>query len=329
MALSLRAMRYVQAALASGSITAAAKAMHVAPSAIAAALDQAEDAFGMALATRARAKGVFPTLAGRDVQRRIDDLLERYDSMLTDVSDLHSTLSGTLAIGYNAPIAPAFLPEICAPLLVAHPDVSLSLIEGDNTSVQKGLLDGRFDAIIFVAELPNPQIETQPLIFAPTYCLCRADHPMAASRAASVYEIAREPLILLDRPAAKGYYLELLEQSGEDLRIVATVNSTEMVRSLVATGVGVSLLNMRPRDVPPYAGRAIRCLPVSGSSSAVTLSLGFAPGPKRRLVQAFVDKCTDYCAGPEGAGLIVPMDTQDSAAQDGAQCADRPSIARG
>jgi DNA-binding transcriptional LysR family regulator len=310
LALSLRAMRYVQAALGYGSITAAAEAMHVAPSAIAAALDQAEDAFGVTLATRARAKGVFPTLAGRDVQRRIDDLLERYDSMLTDVSDFQSTLSGTLAIGYNAPIAPAFLPEICASLLAAHPGVSLSLTEGDNTSVQKGLLEGRFDAIIFVAELPNPQIATQPLIFAPTYCLCPADHPMAAGRAVSVSEIAREPLILLDRPAARGYYLELLEQSGEDLRIVATVNSTEMVRSLVAAGIGVSLLNMRPREVPPYAGHAVQCLPVSGSSSGVTLSLGFAPGPKRRLVQTFVDKCAAYFEGPEGARLTVPNSTQ-------------------
>jgi DNA-binding transcriptional LysR family regulator len=310
MGLSVRAMRYLQAALQQGSITAAAEAMRVAPSAIASALGQAEEAFGMALVTRARAKGVFPTLAGRDVQRRIDDLLERYDALLTDVSDLQSGLSGTLAIGFNAPISPAFLPEICAPLLAAHPEVSLSLIEGDNTSVQKGLLEGRFDVIIYVAELPNPQIATQPLIFAPTYCLCPADHHLAAGGRVSVSQMLREPLILLDRPAARGYYMDLLGQSGEEFRIIATANSTEMVRSLVAAGIGISLLNMRPREVPPYANREIRCLPVSGTSSGVTLSLGFAPGPKRRLVQMFVDKCTAYFAGPQGAELIVPIDTQ-------------------
>lgn len=306
MSLSLRAMRYVQAALRTGSITAAAEAMHVAPSAIAAALDQAEAAFGMALATRARGKGLFPTLAGRDVQRRIDHLLERYDAMLSDVSDLQSALSGTLSVGYNAPIAPAFLPEICAPLLAAHPEVTLSLTEGDNTSAQKGLLDGQFDVIIYVEELPNPQIATQTLIFAPTYCLCPVDHPLAACERVTVAQIVHEPLILLDRPAARGYYMDLLEQSGEAFRIVATANSTEMVRSLVASGIGVSLLNMRPRAVSPYAGRTIQCLPVSGTGSGVTLSLGFAPGPKRRLVQLFVDSCTAFFEGPKGAELIVP-----------------------
>lgn len=311
MTLSLRAMRYLQAVLKRGSITAAAEEMNVAPSAIASALNQAEDAFGMALVTRARAKGVFPTLAGHDVQRRIDDLLERYDALLTDVSDLQSGVSGTLAIGYNAPIAPAFLPEICAQLLTAHPDVTLSFTEADNTSVQKGLLNGQFDAIIYVAELPNPQIATQPLIFAPTYFLCPADHPLAAGKTVSVSQITHEPLILLDRPAARGYYMDLLEQTGEELRIVATANSTEMVRSMVASGIGVSLLNMRPREVPPYAGREICCLPVSGAASGVTLSLGLAPGPKRRLVQMFVDKCAAFCSGAEGAKLIVLHSSAD------------------
>ena len=305
MTLSLRAMRYVQAAMRQGSITAAAVEMHVAPSAIATALGQAESAFGMALVTRARAKGIFPTLAGRDVQRRIDDLLERYDAMLTDISDLQSSISGTLSIGYNAPIAPAFLPAISAQLLAVHSDVSLSFTEGDNTSVQKGLLDGQYDVILFVEEFPNPQIETQALIFAPTYCLCPADHSIAQRDVVSISQIVREPLILLDRPAARGYYLELLEQCGEELRIVATANSTEMVRSLVATGIGVSLLNMKPRNVPAYTGSAVYCVPLAGATNGVTLSLGFAPGPKRRLLQMFVDSCAVFFNEPTGADLVV------------------------
>ncbi|MEM9811926.1 MAG: LysR family transcriptional regulator [Pseudomonadota bacterium] len=309
MSLSLRAMRYVQAALRTGSIASAAEAMHVAPSAISSALNQAEAAFGVALATRARAKGVFPTSAGRDVQRRIDDLLERYDALLSDVSDLQSGLSGTLSIGFNAPIAPAFLPEICAPLLAAHSDLSISLTEGDNMSVQRGLLDGQFDVIVFVAEVPHPQIATHPLIFAPTYFLCHAGHPLAVEAAVPVSAIACEPLILLDRPAARTYYMDLLEESGLAPKIIATANSTEMVRSLVATGLGVSLLNMRPRDVPPYSGRGVCCLPVANASSGVLLSLGVAPGPKRRLVQTLIDRCQAYFDGPAAHGLVVQAET--------------------
>ena len=305
MPLSLRAMRYVQAVLHRGSLTAAAEAMHVAPSAIAAALDQAELAFGMTLATRARSKGISPTSAGRDVQRRIDDLLDRYDRLLSDVADLQTGFTGNLTIGYNAPIAPAFLPAIAAPILSDHPGLSLNLVECDNVSAQKGLLDGQFDVIIFVAELPNPQIETQPLIFAPTYCICSDYHPFAAQKSVSLSDIARQPVILLDRPAARLHYMELLEQSGQPFRIVATANSTEMVRSLVASGLGVALLNMRPRHVLPYAGKPVHTLPITGSHSGVALSLGYSPGPQRQIVQKFLLSCTAYFVGAASEGLTV------------------------
>ncbi len=307
MPLTLRAMRYVQTAIRLGNISAAGEAMNVAPSAIATALGQAEETFGIALVTRARSKGIYPTSAGRDVLRRIDDLLERYDSMMTDVSDLQSGLSGTLTIGYNAPIAPAFLPAITAKLRETSPDFTLAFVDGDNSAVQEGLLNGNSDVILFVEELPNPQIETLPLIFAPTYCLCPKDHPIAQGKSVSMDRVLQEPLVLLDRPAARTYYMELLEKTGEDFNIVATTNSTEMARSLVAAGTGVSLLNMRPGNTPAYAEGATACVPLAEAAHGLTISIGTAPGPKRRLLQAFIEACVSYFDSPAGAKLIVPQ----------------------
>ena len=306
MPLSLRAMRYVQAALKHGTITGAAEATHVTPSAIAAALDQAETALGVALVTRARAKGIFPTAAGRSIGRGIDDLLERYDTLITNVSDLQMGLTGNLAIGYNAPIAPAFLPALASHMLIAHPEVTFTFSEGDNVLVQKGLLDGQLDVILFVEELPNPQIETLPLLFAPTYCLCPVDHPLAKNDSLTVSQIVSEPLILLDRPAARSYYLDMLQQAGDDIRIVANANSTEMVRSLVASNIGISLLNMKPRDMPTYAGNNVCCLPINDSENGITLSLGIAPGPKRKIVQTFIESCVAFCDSPLATDLCVP-----------------------
>lgn len=305
MTLSLRAMRYVQAALRAGNISTAAEAMNVAPSAIAAALAQAEDTFGISLATRARAKGIFPTATGREVQRRIDDLLERYDGLLTDMSDLRNGVSGTLKIGYNAPIAPAFLASIAAQIVKSHPEVTLYFSEENNTSARSGLIEGQLDVILFVEEIPTPQIATRPLIFAPTFCICSKDHRLSQSPALTISEIAREPLILLDRPAARSYYMELLSQAEAPFKIVATANSTEMVRSLVSTGLGVSLVNMRPRDIPPYTGDHVRCIPLVGATNGVQFSLGFAPGPIRFLTQLFIDACSTFFDGPQGSDFIV------------------------
>jgi DNA-binding transcriptional LysR family regulator len=305
MNLSLRAMRYARTAILRGSIAAAAEELNVAASAVSAAIDQAEAAFGITLVTRARAKGISPTSAGRVILRRMEDLLDRYDAMLIDGAEMRTSLSGVLKIGYYAPIAPAFLPKIVASMMSENPGLSLSLEECDNARAQVGLIDGSFDVILFVADSPMPQIVVERLIHAPSYCLCSSDHRFARRSSVALDDLADEPLIILDRPVAKAHYLDLLESSGKPFSVVATVNSTEMIRALVGSGLGCSILNMRPVSNLTYAGDGTSCLPIESYSIGLTLSLGHVPGPRRRVVQAFSDACRAFFSAPEGRAMIV------------------------
>ena len=307
MDLSLRAMRYVRATMRLGSITAAAEELHVAASAVGVALDQAEAAFGLTLVTRARSKGISPTTAGRDVLQRIEDLLERYEAMLARSVELRSGLSGLLRIGYYAPIAPAFLPQILEPLISANPTLKVALDECGNPETQAGLLQGAYDVILFVAEDPVPQIEVTRLIHAPIYCLCAATHPFAQRESVTLLEVAAEPLVILNRPVVTTYYRELLERAGQTLNVVATATSTEMVRSLVGCGLGCAVLNMRPHIQRSYAGDDLVCLPISGEASGLTLCLGTIPGPSRRVIRAFSEACASYFSSYTSGGLVVAM----------------------
>ncbi|MFZ1726232.1 MAG: LysR family transcriptional regulator [Albidovulum sp.] len=305
MDLSLRAMRYTRMAMRKGSIAAAAEELNVATSAVSAALNQAEAAFGLTLVTRARAKGISTTSAGRAILQRIEDFLDRYEALLANGAEMRSSLSGLLKVGYYAPIAPAFLPRILHPLVAANPELTLSLEECDNVQAQAGLLAGSYDVILFVADLPLPQIEVTRLVQAPSYCLCRADHPFAGRASVSLREVAAQTLIILDRPVATAYYRELLEREGQKLKVAATANSTEMVRSLVGTGLGCSILNMRPSIKHSYAGDAIVTVPIEDVASGLTLSLGVTAGPVRRIIQVFSEACLTYFATDAGQDLVV------------------------
>ena len=63
--------------------------------------------------------------------------------------DLKQVLSGTLRIGYYAPIAPAFLPDVILSCVPNPKDVVLHLQERDNDSAQEGLLNGTYDAFFY------------------------------------------------------------------------------------------------------------------------------------------------------------------------------------
>jgi DNA-binding transcriptional LysR family regulator len=296
MAISLKAMEYFTTALRHGNISKAAAELNIAASAIGSAIDQIETAFDLTLTIRQRSRGIAANASGRHVAQKFERLLEDYAAVLTEGADLKQALSGALRIGYYAPIAPAFLPPILASFVPKGNDVTLHLDECDNDSAQDGLLQGRYDAILFVSEGVRPSVDFDVLIEAPAYCLVPADHAFAGQSSVTVAQIATQPLVVLNRPVAAAYYQSLFDAHANDITIAAYANSTEMVRSLVSAGQGCAVLNMQPMTEQSYCGETVVGLPISDSLPPLTLSIGYDKARPRRLVQHFVDACCAHFA---------------------------------
>ena len=148
---SIKALNYFLRAAELGSISRAAEELNVVPSAISNAIDLVERDFQLQLVQRYPAKGIRPTAAGLAMMRKIRHMIEEYDTLFLEGGELRTALSGSITIGYYAPVAPAFMPAIVAPLVRDHPGVKVKLVEADNETAQTGLLNGEFDLILFVA----------------------------------------------------------------------------------------------------------------------------------------------------------------------------------
>ncbi|MEX0310992.1 MAG: LysR substrate-binding domain-containing protein [Tateyamaria sp.] len=305
MALTLKAMTYFTAALRHGNIAKAAEELNIAASAVASAIDQVEAAFDLTLVVRQRSRGIQATASGVAVARKLERVLEEYRAVLAEGADLRQALSGSLRIGYYAPIAPAFLPDILAAAMPDADAVDLHLEECDNDSAQAGLLAGRFDAILFVSEDVRPAIDFDVLVKAPPYCLVPAGHRFAGRRAVTLDEIAHEPLVVLDRPVAGAYYTGLFQARGREARIAAYATSTEMVRALVSAGRGCAILNMRPKTDLTYAGRDVVAIPIDDALPPLTLAVGYDKARPRRLVARFVAACQTHFEGEGPDRCIV------------------------
>lgn len=287
--LSLRALRAFATVVEHGSISAAANSLHTAPSAVAALVAQVETEMGADLLVRTRARGVAATAEGRALAARFRRLLEDYSGILEDGRDMARGLSGTLRVGYYAPVAPAFLPPILGPLMQANPDLRLDLQEHDNNSVQDALLSGRLDAIIFAADDIRAGITTTPLLSLPPYALLPKDHPLAAKKRVALTQLVQYPLIKLNRPISRPYVDALLSERSLTPTTAADVDSTEMVRSLVGAGLGVAILSMRPVTAQSYAGDLLVMRPLDPGLPCLELRSGHVAGHPRRLARAFLD----------------------------------------
>ncbi len=299
-------MYYFNTAVSLGSIANAAERLNIAASAVSAAIDQVEAAFELTLVNRQRSRGITANANGRLIAQKFELLLEDYRSILAEGTELKQSLDGVLRLGYYAPVAPAFLPKIFSDFLPENSEAVLHLQECDNDAAQDGLLNGDFDVILFVSEGAKASIEFDVLIEAPPYCLVPKLHPLARRQSVSLAEIARERLVVLERPVVASYYQKLFKDFASDISIAAYANSTEMVRSLVSKGKGCAVLNMRPDTEVSYSGFELVCLPIQDVLQPLTLAVGYDRARPRRIVQEFVRSCSAYFA-KEGKDHCVTL----------------------
>lgn len=307
MRVSIKSLHYFLSAAERGSISKAAEALNVVPSAVSSAIELVEAEFELKLVQRYPAKGIRPTAAGKAMMRKIRHLVEEYDSLLLEGAELRTALSGNLTIGYYAPVAPAFLPAIAGPLVQDHPGVTLSLVEVDNERAQIGLLNGEYDLILFVAENVRSGIAYETLLEAPPYVLAPKGHSISGREFVELAELREVPLVLLDLPVTNQYYRGMLAAAaaGADANIVTTASTHEMVRSMVGAGVGCSILNMLPSSPVTYAGDEVVAVPIKSDVAPLKLVLGHLGDKPRRLSQAFMDATQHYFASNAARDLIV------------------------
>ena len=294
MRISLKSLKYFLVAVESGNITQAAEKLNVVPSAVWTAIRQVESELDLKLINRVRSKGISSTTTGRVVADKIQHLLEEYDNFLLEGADLSKAISGTIRIGYYAPIAPAFIPAIVAPILRENPEVNIKFTECDNQDAQNGLLNGNFDTIIFVSEKVKPGIAYETLTEVPAYLLISKNHRLADNSNLTLSDLADEPLILLDLPVISEYYGELLDKAQIKAKVNITATTIEMVRSLVSSGAGCSILNMQPFTDTSYTGEKLKAIPFNPPLKSLNIVVGYLQGKRRRLVDRFIEECRDY-----------------------------------
>ncbi|WP_394688406.1 LysR family transcriptional regulator [Hoeflea sp.] len=307
MSVSIKAMQYFLAAAEQGSIVKAAKQLNVVPSAVSNAIDMVEAAFGLQLVQRFPAKGIVPTAAGVQVMQKIRSLVDDYELLLQQGTELRTALSGHISVGYYAPVASAFVPLIFAPMLEANPGIRLKLIETDNEAVQDRLLSGEFDLIIFVANNIRTGIVHRKLIEAPPYVLVASEHRLVCQAFVTPDDLRDEPMVLLDLPMTSDYYRSIFAGTDVTNQIVAQANTHEMVRSLVGKNIGFSILNMRPETAATYSGDRVVAKPLKAKTQALELAVGHTGGKQRKLTQAFIDATITHFDQEVARKLIMAL----------------------
>ena len=298
---SLRQLEYLMAVARLGSVTAASRELFVSQSAVSTALADLEAALGITLFVRSQ-KGMRLTASGQRAITAADNVLASLDRFRESASRERDEVEGTLTIGCYATIAPILLPKVIAEFSRRYPQVRSSFVEAAHETLLDDLLNTRIDlAITYHYELDTVRAVTgmtaQPLRSDPPYVLTPVEGELSRKERVSLADLAAQPLILFDLPPGGDYFLGLFAAAGLTPNVRFRTTSFEMVRGLVARGLGSALLTQRTvlersyEDLP-YVTRE---LDIESAGLGIEIIQLADRTPVRRM-QAFIDVCREVVA---------------------------------
>lgn len=260
--ITLRQLWHFVTAAEAGTISEAARRLHMAPSAISMSLAELERLTGTQLCVKRKALGLTLTSAGQVVFTQAREILDLVDAVVHLSGDDHSQVRGPLTVGCYMPLAPAVIPHMLRAFAEACPEVDVNFVEGYHSDLQEQLLTGAIDvAFLYDAGL-DPDIRSVSLLSLRPYLLLADDHPLAERDDVALTDVADDPLILFDATPISGRVLDLFRDAGLEPEVRHRSRSYATVRSLVGAGMGVSVLFQRPKLDLSYAGLRVVSKPL-------------------------------------------------------------------
>lgn len=199
-----------------------------------------------------------------------------------------------LKLGCFHTFGPFVIPDLIHRLRAAAPDLAIRLHDGGQKQVVGQLRSGETDmALLYDFDLPA-DLETEFLTELHPYVLLPAGHDLTAMDAIPLSRLASEPLMLLDGPPSRDYFMSLFADAGLTPNIGLRSTSMEMIRGLVGRGLGYSLLATKPASAMSYAGHALVTRPLADvtGASRITLARSRSSAPSRAS-RVFTECCRE------------------------------------
>lgn len=242
--MDLNALRQLQAIAECGTISAAARRLHVSQPSLTQSIQRLEGSLDSQLLLR-DSKGAKLTDSGRvliDAARQVFEILDRAEQR---IRALEEEDLGEFSIGCHESLGAYFIPDFMAGFLRAAPGIVVNLWNGPSARVQAAVLERTIDFGLVVNPELHPDLVVVELYRDGVEAYVSAAEPAVRNLAEAEKRIGRGPLIyagriqqcrdIIARLVARGCMPERRLECGD----------LEMVKSLVVVGLGVALLPRR------------------------------------------------------------------------------------
>ncbi|MCA0908659.1 LysR family transcriptional regulator [Ruegeria marisrubri] len=243
--MNIRQLRYFISIVDQGSVSSAARVLHIAQPALSQHIANLEEELTTELLVRS-SRGVKPTKAGEVLYHHARKIVAQMKQATDDVRKEADTPRGEVSI-----VVPPMLGVHIAPLILErvnekYPEVELRIMEELGLNVKEMIENSRVDLGILATRDKSSKAEYLHLYTEPLYLVSRrraGDAPCSGTETVDVEALFSVPLVLSQQShAVREMVEEVSERMGRTLNLRVTTESTRLRLSYIRSGVTSGVL---------------------------------------------------------------------------------------
>lgn len=253
-AVDLYQLRTFVAVAREGSITRAAEVVHLSQPAVSAHVKEIEDALGLTLFERT-SRGMSLTADGRRLLARAEQTLAAHRALMEEAARSRGTLAGRLRLGVGSNSNHEVIGRLLTTMSERFPQVEVTLRHARSVEILAGLRSDTFDAGVYnEGGEPDRDLATIEVSRFAVF-LAAAKGAWDPSRPPDWKALAGVAWVYPPAAACCGRAAESLFRAHQfrPARVVG-VDSQAMIRTLVASGLGIGLLHADTAEEARRAG---------------------------------------------------------------------------
>lgn len=225
-----------------GNFSRAGEKVFLSQSAVSAQIRQLEQDYGAKLLDRS-GKKVRLTPAGEVLFEYGIRLLALRDESMRAVTDQGTSPRGVLAIGANEATCLYVLPRAFEEYRRLYPDVRISIYRNFSRKILERIQDGMIDVGIVTLPVKLPRLKVERIFRDRLMLATSPANPLAKLKAVPVRVAAEQHLIFPKAGYTRQIMDKLFRPYQSQLKIAMELPSIAMIKTFVASGLGVSLMS--------------------------------------------------------------------------------------
>lgn len=263
--MELRQLRYFVAIVDHGSLSRAARVLHIVQPALTQQIQLLEDELGALLLHRS-AQGMQPTDAGKIFYEHAQAILKQIADVKSAVMQSTDRPSGTVALGIPQSASGALALPLLSAVRSTYPDIVLQLTEELTGNLTEQLRSGRLNLAILFDDGQLSGFQLKPMVEEEMMFITRADSQFSNKKKTITLEKALQATLILPSVAhgVRPRIESVVRQAGLQIDQVIDITSIAILKSAIMADMGATILPVSPFLAEIERGE-MRATPISGA----------------------------------------------------------------